>query len=209
IVGDVWLDAMPSLSTVRADVTPHLDGADVSLVIQHRGSETVNGSIAVTLWPAQVNAGNRLNPDASSLIPADALPLFVHDIPLGDVSGDSVFRVAAPFAIRAADLWSPDLPGLYVLQVSVLANDQPVDDFYTSFGLRQIKVDSTAPRLLLNGDPIAFDGVAMHEERQQPPHNGAPAGGPLTSPADVYSALLRAINVHADLLRVDHHPPNL
>lgn len=209
IVGDVWLEAMPSLSTVRADVTPHLDGADVSLVIQHRGSETVNGSIAVTLWPAQVSAANRLNPDASSLIPTDALPLFVHGIPLGDVSGDSVFRVAAPFAIRAANLWSPDLPGLYVLQVTVVANDQTVDDFYTSFGLRQIKVDSTAPRLLLNGDPIAFDGVAMHEERQQPAHNGAPAGGPLTSPTDVYAALLRAISVHADLLRVDHHPPNL
>ena len=209
IVGDVWLEALPSLSAVRADVTPHLDGADVSLVIQHRGSETVNASVDVTLWPTQVNASNRLNPDASSLIPADALPLFVHDVPLGNISGDSVFRVASPFAIRAADLWSPDLPALYVLQVTVIANGQPVDEIYTSFGLRQIRVDSTAPRLLLNGEPVVFGGVALHEERQAPAKNGDPAGGPLTSPDDVYSTLQRAAAVHADLVRVDHHPPNL
>jgi beta-glucuronidase len=209
IVGDVWLEALPSLSAVRADITPHLDGADVSIVVQHRGAESLNTSIYERLWPAQVNASNRLNPDPSSLIPTDVQPLFNRSIPVGSVGGDSVFRVAAPFAIRAADLWSPDLPALYVLQVTVMANDQPVDDLYTSFGLRQIRVDSSAPRLLLNGEPVVFDGVAMHEERQTPPKNGDPAGGPITSAPDVYAALQRATAVHADLVRVDHHPPNL
>jgi beta-galactosidase len=208
IVGDVWLEATPPLSAVRADVTPHLDGADVSIVVQHRGSNTVNATVDVLLWPAQVNNNNRLNPDASNLIPTDALPLFTRDIPLGNVGGESVFRVAAPFSIRAADLWSPALPALYVLQVTVVADGQQVDDLFTSFGLRQIRVDSTQPRLLLNGGPVAFDGVALHEERQQPAKKGAPAGGPLTSPADVYAILQRATNVHADLVRVDHHPPN-
>ena len=208
IVGDVWLESIPALSAVRADVTPHLDGADVSIVVQHRGSESVGGAMDVRLWPALVNPANRLNPDASTLIPSDALPLFERRISLGGISGDSVFRVAAPFAIRAADLWSTDLPALYVLQVTMIANDQSVDDLFTSFGLRQVKVDSSAPRILLNGDPIAFDGVAMHEERQLPVKDGAPGGGPLTSPPEIYSVLQRAVNVHADLVRVDHHPPN-
>ena len=127
---------------------------------------------------------------------------------LGDVGGESVFRVPAPFSIRSADLWSPALPALYVLQVTVLADDAAVDDFYTSFGLRQVRVDSTAPRILLNGSPAAFNGVAMHEERQLPARNGAPAGGPLTSPAEIATMLQRAVDVHADLVRVDHHPPN-
>ncbi|HET7421190.1 MAG TPA: glycoside hydrolase family 2 TIM barrel-domain containing protein [Candidatus Dormibacteraeota bacterium] len=208
IVGDVWLEAPPSLSAVRADVTPHLDGADVSIVVQHRGSDSVKAALDVRLWPAQVNASNRLDPEAASLIPSDALPLFERNIDLGTVGGDSVFRVEAPFAIREADLWTPAIPALYVLQVTVIANDQSVDDLFTSFGLRQIKVDSTAPRLLLNGLPVAFDGVALHEERQEPPRNGWPAGGPLTSPQDIYSVLQRALDVHADLVRVDHHPPN-
>ncbi|TMG42117.1 MAG: hypothetical protein E6H90_14340 [Chloroflexi bacterium] len=208
IVGDVWLEAIPALSAVRADVTPHLDGADVSIVMQHRGNDRVDGAVDVRLWPAQVNAGNALNPEAQSLIPADAVALLDHRIDLGSMSGESVFRVAAPFSIRSADLWSPSLPALYVLQVTVLANDQPVDVIYTSFGLRQVRVDSTAPRLLLNGVPIVFNGVAMHEESQLPVKNGRPAGGPLATAAAIKSLLQRAVKVHADLVRVDHHPPN-
>src|SRR6266550_1793861 len=208
IVGDVWLEALPAFSVVRADVTPHLDGADVSIVVQHRGDRSLKGSLEVRLWPAQVNAGNALDPDAQSLIPSDAVALLDHRIDLGTVSGESVFRVAAPFAIRSADLWSPSLPALYVLEVTMLANDKPVDDLYTSFGLRQVRVDSTAPRILLNGVPTVFNGVAMHEEKQVPVTKGRPAGGPLTSAAAIEALLQRAVKVHADLIRVDHHPPN-
>ena len=208
IVGDVWLEALPEMSAVRADVTPHLDGADVSIVLQHRGSGSVDTALEVRLWPAQVSRGNLLNPMANSLIPADAQPLLDQNIAVGNVSGDSVFRVAAPFSIRSADLWSPSLPALYVLQVTVLSNSEGVDDLFTSFGLRQIKVDATAPKLLLNGVPIAFNGVAMHEERQLPVRSGAPGGGPLASPAEIDSILMRVVNLHADFIRVDHHPPN-
>src|SRR6266550_327371 len=174
IVGDVWLEALPSTSVVRADVTPHLDGADVSVVVQHRGKEAVNAALEVRLWPAQVNATNQLNPDAASLIPTDAQPLLDRQASLGEMSGFAVTRVAAPFSIRSADLWSPSLPALYVLQVTVMADHERVDDIYTTFGLRQVKVDSTGPRILLNGDPIVFNGVALHEERQTPVREGAP-----------------------------------
>src|SRR5205814_9201725 len=139
-----------------------------------RGQDTVSAGLEVRLWPAQITATNRLSPDASNLIPTDAQPLLDHHVSLGEITGDSVFRVAAPFAIRSADLWSPSLPALYVLQVTVLSNSEGVDDLFTSFGLRQIKVDATAPKLLLNGVPIAFNGVAMHEERQLPVRSGAP-----------------------------------
>jgi beta-galactosidase/beta-glucuronidase len=112
-----------------------------------------------------------------------------------------VFRVAAPFSIRSADLWSPSLPALYVLQVTVFADGVAVDDLFTSFGLRSIRVDSTAPRILLNGSPIVFNGVAVHEE------NPKPRGGLLITAQDIASMLGRAQSVHADLVRVDHHPP--
>ncbi|MGH7763997.1 MAG: glycoside hydrolase family 2 TIM barrel-domain containing protein, partial [Candidatus Dormibacteraceae bacterium] len=208
IVGDVWLEATPSLSVVRADVTPHLDGADVSIVVQHRGSDSVPAALDVRLWPAQTTPANLLNPDPSSLIPPDALPLLEDHVDIGTLSGDSVRRVAAPFSVRDPDLWSPSLPALYVLDVSVTSADQPADHLLSTFGLRQVKVDSTGPRILLNGAPIAFDGVALHEERQQPAQQGRPAGGPLTSTAGIASMLQRAAAIHADLVRVDHHPPN-
>lgn len=208
IVGDVWMEALPATSAVRADVTPHLDGADVSIVVQHRGTDSVSALVLEQLWPAQATASNLLNPMARSLIPLDAQPLFSQRLPVGGMSGNSVVRVAAPFAIRSPDLWSPSLPALYVLQVTVLSDGQAVDDLYTSFGLRQIKVDANAPKLLLNGVPIALAGVAMHEERQYPVKNGAPGGGPLASPAEIESILDRVRRLHADFIRVDHHPPN-
>ena len=201
IVGDVWLEALPALSAVRADVTPHLDGADVSIVVQHRGPDSDLGSLDVRLWPAQVNPQNLLDPDARSLIPPDALPLLERHFDLGVVTGESVFRVAAPFSIRSADLWMPSLPALYVLQVTTNANDTAVDSLYTSFGLRSIRVDSSGPRLLYNGEPAVFNGTSVHEELE-------PKGGPVTSAQDEASLLRRAIAVHADLIRVDHHPPN-
>jgi beta-glucuronidase len=208
IVGDVWLEGMPSLSVVRADVSPHLDSADVSIVVQHRGPDSLSAAIQVRLWPAQVNASNLLNPDASSLIPAGSLPLLDRYIDIGSFTGESVMRLAAPFAIRSADLWSPALPALFVLGVTMLADGKPVDDIFTSFGLRQVKVDSTAPRILLNGQPIVFNGVALHEDLIQPPQNNRPKGGPTTAPSEIHELLSRALKVHADLVRVDHHPPN-
>jgi beta-glucuronidase len=208
IVGDVWMEAMPNLSAVRADVTPHLDGADVSIVVQHRGTDGVNAALDVRLWPAQITPGNLLTPSAQSLIPAGAVPLLDHQIDLGSLSGESVMRVASPFSIRSLDLWAPGRPAMFVLGVTVLADGLPVDNIYTSFGLRQVKVDATAPRVLLNGQPIVFNGVALHEDLTKPPQDERPAGGPATSTADIYALLMRAIGVHADLVRVDHHPPN-
>lgn len=208
IVGDVWIDGLPSLNVVRADVSPHLDGADVSIVVQHRGPDSVSGAIDVRLWPAQVKHSNVLNPDASALIPKDAQPLLDRYIDIGSVAGENVMRLAAPFSIRSADLWSPSLPALFVLDVTALADGKPVDDLYTSFGLRQVKVDSTAPRILLNGQSIVFNGVALHEDLIQPTQENRPKGGPATSPSDIRDLLVRALRVHANLVRVDHHPPN-
>lgn len=208
IVGDVWLEATGPLSAVRADVTPHLDGADVSIVLQHRGAGSIDAGVDVRLWPAQVTDANVLDPNALDLIPSDASPLLDYHIDVGTMNGESVLRTAAPFAIRSPDLWAPGSPSLYVLDVSVDGDGIPADEIYTSFGLRQVKVDSSAPRILLNGDPVAFNGVALHEEKQQPVSHGQPAGGPLTAPVDLMAILLRATRIHADLVRVDHHPPN-
>jgi hypothetical protein len=168
----------------------------------------VSAAIDVKLWPVQVNQDNVLNPDASALIPPGAQPLLDRYIDIGSMTGENVIRLAAPFSIRSADLWSPALPALFVLDVSVMADGKQVDSIRSSFGLRQVKVDSTAPRVLLNGQPIVFNGVALHEDLIQPTHESKPKGGPATAPSDIRELLARALRLHADLVRVDHHPPN-
>ena len=209
VTGNVWLEGQPDLQAVRADVVPHLDGADVFVLAQNRGPAADGVSIQVDVLPGAVDENNVLNPDPKSLAVKGAQPILSRVLDLGSLSKDAIRRVDSPFAIRSPFLWTPSRPALYVLHVILMSQDVIKDDLYATFGLRQIKVDPTAPRLLLNGIPAAFHGVATHDELQSPPSSGGrPAGGPITEARPTYDKLLQARAVNADLIRDDHSPPN-
>ena len=209
VTGNVWLEGQPDLQAVRADVVPHLDGADVFVLAQNRGPAADGVSIQVDVLPGAVDENNVLNPDPKSLAVKGAQPILSRVLDLGSLSKDAIRRVDSPFAIRSPFLWTPSRPALYVLHVILMSQDVIKDDLYATFGLRQIKVDPTAPRLLLNGIPAAFHGVATHDELQSPPSSGGrPAGGPITAARPTYDKLLQARAVNADLIRDDHSPPN-
>lgn len=209
ITGDVWLEAQPDLSVVRADVVPHLDGADVRVLLQNRGTRASGVQLQVEVLPAAITAANLLNPDASSLIAPGLPALTSWTLDAGGLDSGAVKRMDTAFLIRQADLWAPTLPALYVLHVSVVSAGRVVDQLYDSFGLRQIQVASDAPRLLLNGSPIAFHGVALHDEQVSPPMGDRPAGGLATDPQAYLEQLeVQAGAVNADLVRADHTPPN-
>ena len=206
ITGPVSIEGTPELSLVREDVTPHLDGADVSIVIQNRGADQDQLSLITEVLPTSVGDGNLTDPDPRHLVPPAATPVASQVTSLDPMPGGDVRRVTAQFVIRRADLWSPLRPALYVVRAALVGPQGIADQLYETFGLRQIRVDAAAPRLLLNGAPVAFHGVALHDERVGPPSGGRPAGGPATSTADAFDALRRAHDAGADLVRADHHP---
>ena len=208
ITGDVWLEGEPDLQAVRADVVPHLDGADVFVVAQNQGKALQSVTLEMDVLPAAVSESNVLDPDPKSLLVKGAEPVLSRLVDIGAMAAGSVQRVDAPFGIREPFLWSPSHPALYVLHVFLLEDDVVKDELYTSFGLRQVRVDPTAPRVLLNGAPVAFHGVATHDERQSPDVDGRPAGGPVTQPQQVLDKLNQARSVNADLIRDGHGPPN-
>lgn len=209
IKGDVWVEGEPDLETVRADVVPHLDGADVYLVIRNRGPRVDDARLELQVLPAEVTDSNRLDPDALSLAAAGLPPLLDRSIDLGAFFPETVRKVDSPFAVRHADLWTPARPALYVLHAAITVDGLLQDQLYDSFGLRQVQVDRSAPRLLLNGDPVAFHGVAIHDEQVGPSApGGPPAGGPATTAEAYLSQLIQAGEVNADLVRADHNPPN-
>jgi beta-galactosidase len=208
LTGPVWLEGSDPLHVVRADVVPHLDGADVQVLLQNSASEARHPTLTLELLPTAITPRNLLDPNPTALVAAGAQPVATHTVDLGQIGGDSVSREAYSFLLRGVDLWQPGQPALYVLHVALKEQGSLVDESYESFGLRQIRVDSTFPRLLLNGQRIAFRGVAAHDERQTPTTNGQPAGGLMATPEEFLGQLLRAQAVHADLIRADHHPPN-
>ena len=208
VTGSVRLEATPALSVVRADVAPHLDGGDITVVLQNRGSDQRDLALVTEVLPADVTEANLLDPDVWHLVPVRATSIVSQVTALDPMPGGDVRRLSTSFVIRRGDLWYPGLPALYVLRVTLLSPLGVEDQIYETFGLRQIKVDSSGPRLLLNGGPVAFHGVALHDERQGPPDGGRPAGGPVTSIADAFDFLRQAQDVNADFIRADHHPAN-
>jgi beta-glucuronidase len=122
-----------------------------------------------------------------------------------------------PAAVTAQNVLDPNPLDLVPAAVSPVAERTmqlgslgPHSVFHgdATFGLRQIRVDSTGPRLLLNGTPVVFHGVAVQDQQQVPPSNGNPSGGPVTNPQQVLQLLDQALAVNADLVRADHHPPD-
>jgi beta-glucuronidase len=209
ITGPVWLEAANPLHVVRADVVPYLDAADVSVVLQNSSDAGYsNVSLQVEVLPTTVTSANLLDPNPLSLIPKSAETIATLSVDSIAIAANSVTVREGNFVFSGADRWNILHPALYVLGVYVESNGVVVDSFYDTFGLRRIQVDPTAPRLLLNGDPIAFTGVSVQDERVTPAVKGLPHGGTPGTPEDELRIVRQAQAVNADLLRTNHVPGN-
>lgn len=204
----VWLEATASIYAARADVVPHLDGADVAVTVHQRGGEAAPVQVGLDIMPATVIPTNLTDADPRRLIPTGALPIASQRVDAGQLGRDGTGQVHASFTLANADLWSPQTPALYVLEVSVFWQERRVDQLFETFGLRRIAVDARAPRLLLNGNAVAYTGVAIHDERVYPAVNGQPRGGPVVTPDDILLLLQKANDSNVQLIRADHHPAN-
>jgi beta-glucuronidase len=60
------------------------------------------------------------------------------------------------------ELWSPDSPNLYHLEVRLLKKSKLVDEYHLDTGIRTVEV--TEKDILLNGKPIYLNGVCKHED---------------------------------------------
>jgi beta-galactosidase len=207
ITQQVWLEASPKLLVARADVVPHLDGADVSVVLENRDDVALSGSVAVAILPAVLDSSNLMNPDPRRLVAAQQAPIATGDLDMASVDAGGHELLDARFAIAHPDLWSPGQPALYVARVTVRSGDGLTDELYETFGLRRIAVDPQNPRLLLNGTPMMFAGVAVHPEVIEPSASGGAALGlPMTTVAQALAQLQQAREVSADFIRTDHTP---
>ncbi|MEA2633885.1 MAG: beta-galactosidase [Chloroflexota bacterium] len=204
----VWIEATAPVYAVRADVVPHLDGADIAVTLHQRGGDPTPVAVGIDILPAAVDPTNLTNPDPLSLIPQGAVPITSQRVDAGQLGRDGTSQVHASFSLTNAALWSPQSPALYVLQVQVFWQERRSDQLYETFGLRHIGVDARSPRLLLNGNPVAFAGVALHDERVYPAVNGQPRGGPVVTPDDIMILLDKANAINVQLIRADHHPAN-
>lgn len=107
-----------------------------------------------------------------------------------DAQGRATIRISDV----KAELWSPDNPKLYTLEVGY--QQSTLKD---QIGFRTIRVDDN--KILLNGAPIFLRGVCLHEENPL-------SGGRAFSREDAQLLLNWAKEMNANYLRLAHYPHN-
>lgn len=144
--------------TVWLEPVPPTHVADLRI-----DSEALHGRARVRVTVAQPGKGLRAHATATITIPGESgkspirqSQMQTRSIPDGANEIDLEFRFEHP------QLWSPESPRLYDLQVEIVGADQTVIDQVKSyFGLRQIDVtpdEQGVPRIRLNGKPYFMVG---------------------------------------------------
>jgi beta-galactosidase len=202
----VWFEASERVHAVRADVVPHLDGADVSVVLQNSGTSQVAAELRVEALATRLNGANLMDRDPRALL-SGAPPLAVRDLRVELLRPGDVARVDTTLLLGDASRWSPLTPALYALRVSVIVDGIVVDTLMETFGLRQVGVDPNTPSITLNGQRIALPGIALHDQLLTPGTDGVVRGS-IPTPAEVREQLGRAAAIGARLIRTGHTPAN-
>ncbi len=76
-------------------------------------------------------------------------------------NGEKAF--SQTFEVSNAKLWTPDSPNLYTSVSQVYEGNELRDEYTTSFGIRQVKVEG-GKGFFLNGQPLKFKGVCQHHD---------------------------------------------
>jgi len=99
------------------------------------------------------------------------------------------------FAVPDAQLWSPESPKLYAIQISS-GKDRLTD----TIGLRTIATQGK--QVLLNGKPLFLRGISVHEEYS------ADGGGRVSNAQEAKTLLGWAKELNANFVRLAHYPHN-
>jgi len=108
-------------------------------------------------------------------------------------------RVHQDIELPQPMLWSIKHPNLYTLISQVIVNEQVVDEYTSTFGVRTISF-SIEHGFLLNGKNVRFNGVCLHHDQ-----------GPLGAAVN-YRAKERQLQIMKDMgvnaIRTSHNPPS-
>lgn len=107
---------------------------------------------------------------------------------------DADGHVGATLKVKNLQLWSPDNPKLYNVELTQ-ANETLTD----AIGFRTI--ETRGKQLLLNGEPIFLRGISMHEEK---PNGGGRANGT----EDARKLLTWVKELGCNFVRLAHYPHN-
>jgi beta-galactosidase len=187
IYRNVWLDVTGPIHVARWGTyvtTPLVSAAKATVTVKtelrNRGAAVVSVMLRTSILDA---AGRRV-----AMLEAPAA-----------IDADGVASVAGQLTVTHPQRWDIDHPSLYTLISEVLEDQQVVDRYQTTFGVRSIVFDHDRG-LLLNGRPVKIHGVCLHHDL------GALGAAVNRRATERQLQILKAAGVNA--IRTSHNPPS-
>ncbi len=128
--------------------TPEVSPEKATVQVQTRVENETNKDQDVTFY-AHISA-----PDGSSIGSMEKCQVV-------QATGEHTFT--QEIHLHQPQLWSPDTPNLYTLDVEILIDDCVVDAATTPFGIRSLAYDAERG-FLLNGQPLKLKGGCVHHD---------------------------------------------
>lgn len=206
ITRDVYIEISPPISVVRADIkskVPDYVNADldVNVVVYNYGPNEITTTAALSVFPADIRDDNITEPVIKKI--ANLRRPFPLE---GETSKEITLKPGETrplkFTVKLNNFkyWSPEEPVLYVLGVKLGEKKNVSDDFYTQFGIREVRVDNANVKLLVNSKEVFLRGIARHEAFYG--ESGIDEYGPARTAADF--RLIKEMN--ANFIRTAHYP---
>lgn len=105
-------------------------------------------------------------------------------------------ELSAEFLVKNPRLWSPETPDLYQMNVILLANNAPMDQWSERVGIRKIELNDEG--FFLNGQKRFISGTNRHQEY--------PYIGYALSDEAQYRDAVKIKNAGFDFVRLSHYP---
>ncbi len=197
IIRSLYLLAIPELSIESVNLDYQLSPdysqsqLDLRFVLKDRIDNTPDKSPLLRATPALVYS--------IDLRPEHADRPFYQERKELDISSYSLNRaIATQFKVSQPQLWSPEAPYRYWLRIQLSYQGKVIDQYEQKLGMKQLEFQNGD--IYLNGQRLIMRGVNWAEDYQT---NGALFDR---------SALLRDLEMikqlHANAIRVLHHPPH-
>ena len=205
ITRNVYLEVSPAVSVARADVRTKIISEKeteltVDVTVYNHGDAQVDSSVALRILQANIKDSNLEEAFAKKITTGKSVSV------QGEMSKPVTLKPGEAKAVRfsltsgSLKLWSPESPNLYVLQVNLGDKKIKYDEFYTQFGAREISVDKSNAKLLLNGKEVFLRGIARHEV-----FIGEP-GPEIYGPPAVIRDFKYIKDANANFVRTAHYP---
>lgn len=131
----VWLESVPSVYLSGMKVTPDVENGKVDLIYEIEASSLSDGLQIET----EISFADCIIQDSVKKIQrktiSDTISVF--------------YPEETPWAVH---LWSPSTPELYDLRIRILKDGEVVDEVFSYFGMREIRIMDG--NILLNGSPL-------------------------------------------------------